>query len=279
MLPPTHRPRGLRFLGRGAALTLALGLASLPATAQWSTDPAVNLVLSDRSGEQVQPKVAATADGGAYVSWFDNADGGYDVYLQRLDARGFEQWAHNGILIADRSYSSTQDYGLTVDTAGNALLAYRDDQGAFERVSAFKVSPAGTPLWGPNGIQLTNAPASVGRAVPLVARGGDHLPAARDHARREPRRESNVVGVGRPERADVADQRTKRRPRGDRARREVPRDRAAVHASVHAPAGVHHGRGRHLVARAHDRRHDRRSERGEAAAEDSAAGEHPRALD
>ncbi len=95
---------------------------------EWSNDPANNLVVADRSGEQAQPKIVATADGGFYISWFDNSAGGYDVYLQRLDAAGDEQWVHNGVLVADRAYSSTQDYGLSIDTVGNALLAFRDDR-------------------------------------------------------------------------------------------------------------------------------------------------------
>ena len=104
-------------------------VAPFTATAAWPTDPAVNLAIGDRTGEQVQPKVRATADGGCYISWFDNSAGGYDVYLQRLDPAGDEQWVHNGLLLADRSFSSTEDYGLDVDTAGNAVLAFRDENG------------------------------------------------------------------------------------------------------------------------------------------------------
>jgi len=158
-------------IGRCLVAFSALAPFTFPAAAQWSTDPGANLVLSDRSGAQVQPKLAPTGDGGTYVSWFDNSDGGYDVYLQRLDAAGIEQWAHNGILVADRGFSSTQDYGLAVDTAGNALLAYRDDQGAFERISATKVSPDGILLWGPNGVQLTNVPDFV--AAPTIVGTSD----------------------------------------------------------------------------------------------------------
>ena len=134
-----------------------LGALILPAVlvAQWSSDPAANLVLSDRSGEQVQPKIVATDGGGAYVSWFDNSDGGYDVYLQRLDGAGVEQWPHNGILVLDRGFSSTQDYGLDIDTAGNALLAFRDDSGTDVQITAARVSPQGDLLWGASGIQLT----------------------------------------------------------------------------------------------------------------------------
>jgi len=127
-----------------------------PAQAQWPDDPAANLSIGDLSGEQVQAKVRVTPDGGAYVSWFDNTSGGYDVTLQRLDTDGNELWAHNGIVIADRSFSSTQDYDLDIDTAGNALLAFRDDRLGGTQITATKVSPAGVQLWGATGVQLTN---------------------------------------------------------------------------------------------------------------------------
>ncbi|MEZ5332554.1 MAG: hypothetical protein R2991_10985 [Thermoanaerobaculia bacterium] len=162
----------IRSPHRSAAILMA-GLASwsLPGAAQWSSDPAANLVLADRTGEQVQPKVVPTADGGAYVSWFDNATGGYDVTLQRLDVQGFEQWAHDGVLVADRSFSSTQDYGLAVDTGGNALLAYRDDSGPNDQIAAAKVDPDGTLLWGAGGIQVSATTGFV--AAPKIAGTSD----------------------------------------------------------------------------------------------------------
>ena len=62
---------------RRIALLLALVLVALPlaAHAQWSDDPLVNLAIADRPSEQVVPKIAATADGGCYVAWFDLASG------------------------------------------------------------------------------------------------------------------------------------------------------------------------------------------------------------
>lgn len=137
-------------------LIAVLSVWTPSAHAAWSSDPAVNLSIADRTADQAQPKIAPTADGGCYISWFDNAAGGYDVYLQRLDAAGDEQWAHNGVLIADRSFSSTEDYGLDVDSSGNALLAFRDDRFGTTRITAALVNPAGTLVWGANGVQLTS---------------------------------------------------------------------------------------------------------------------------
>ena len=150
---------------------LALTMAGATAFAQWPTDPAAPLVLADRSGPQVQPKIAVIPTGGFYVSWFDSSTGGYDVTLQRLDAAGNEQWPHNGVLVADRGFSSTQDYGLGVDTAGNALLAFRDDRGATTEITVSRIGPDGTLLWGSAGVQVSSGGAFV--AAPRVTGTSD----------------------------------------------------------------------------------------------------------
>jgi hypothetical protein len=129
-------------------------LSAVPGLAQWSDDPAVNLVIGDGTGDQVQAKIVGTSDGGAYISWFNSA-GGYDVYLQRLDAGGNEMWAHNGILVHDRNYSSIQDYGLDVDASDNAVLVFRNYQNGNDHIVAQRVSPSGTFLWGAAGIQVS----------------------------------------------------------------------------------------------------------------------------
>jgi hypothetical protein len=143
--------------------TLAAGLCLFvaPAHAQYSSDPANNLAVAGAGFEEAQPKLVPTADGGCYISWYASDPAGspafgYDVRLQRLNAAGQPQWAAGGILIADRGFSSTQDYDLAVDPLGNALLAFRDDRSGGTQVTATLVTSAGLQLWGPTGMQLTN---------------------------------------------------------------------------------------------------------------------------
>ena len=119
MIPPFARRLGLA--------SIVLAVTPVITRAQWSANPAVNLLLADRTNEQVQPKIRQTPDGGSYVSWYDNSGGGYDMYLQHLSADGTEQWPHNGIQIADLTFSSTEDYDLDVDArrvATEAGLAF-----------------------------------------------------------------------------------------------------------------------------------------------------------
>ena len=156
-------------------VVLALTLTT-SAWAQWSSDPNQNLALSDiPDADQVQPKVVPLADNGFFVSWFNNnpndpPPNGYDTYLQRLDLNGYEQFVHDGIQIAKLTNSSTEDYGLDIDTQGNALLAFLDTrEGDNQQVTVTKVSPSGEQLWGANGIQLTS-----GDPQRPSAKGGGH---------------------------------------------------------------------------------------------------------
>ena len=140
-----------------ALVPLLAAFPALPALAQWSGNPSVNLPVADRPGEQVQPKIRPTTAGGVYISWLDNAAGGYDTYVQRLSVAGVEQYPHNGVLVADTSFSSTQDYGLAVDAAGDALVAYRDDRPGGTQVGVNKVNFGdGSLAWGPLGKVLTS---------------------------------------------------------------------------------------------------------------------------
>lgn len=150
-----------------ASLPLTRPLRSLPvmlallapafADAQWSGDPADNLVIADAAGGETQPEIVAAPDGGYYVAWFDNIASGFDVHLQRLDAQGNELWPHGGVPIADRGYSSTYDYGIATDADGNAYVAFAccansaDD----EHIAVSKVAPDGSLLWGAGGATVS----------------------------------------------------------------------------------------------------------------------------
>jgi hypothetical protein len=153
-----------------AALAAGPFLTSLSA-AQWSSDPTQNLAVADAQSDQNLAKLAATADGGTWVSWFDGIGSGWDVRVQRLEADGTERFVHDGLLVADRNFSSTQDYGLDLDVNGDALLAFRDPRPGGIQITAAKVTDAGLQPWGVNGVVLTNTATFV--ASPKIAGTAD----------------------------------------------------------------------------------------------------------
>jgi len=153
-----------------AGAVVVLAACATPAFAQWTDAPGLNTPIAAQNGLQDQPKIAVTTDGGAYVSWYTG--NGFDVYLQRVDAQGDALWDDAGVLIADRSFSSTQDYDLTVDANDNALLTFRDDRFANVQITATKVDGEGEQTWGETGVQLTDTSAFV--AAPRIAATSDN---------------------------------------------------------------------------------------------------------
>jgi hypothetical protein len=154
------------------ARLLALWFLMTSADAQWSNDPATNLPVSLAPGDQVQPKLAPAPDGGGvWLSWFDGIGTGYDVRLQRLGENGSALLAPGGVLVADRNFSSTQDYGLDVNADGSALLAFRDDRFGGVQITAARLGVDGSAVWGAGGVQLTGTTAFV--AAPVISRSSD----------------------------------------------------------------------------------------------------------
>lgn len=144
-----------------AFFLLGVSLAALGpirANAQWSSDPAVNTPVATGSASQNVPKIAATLDGGAYLSWFENAGGGYVVRLQRIDREGVSQFGAAGLLVSSHPQnSSLVDHDLITDRDGNAVLAFTDVRnGPDLDVYAYRISPSQAFLWGPDGVTLSS---------------------------------------------------------------------------------------------------------------------------
>jgi hypothetical protein len=135
---------------------------------QWTDDPSLNTPFALGSGDQVQPKLVNDGAGGCYLSWFTST-GGYDVYLQRFGPGGDALWGDGGLLVADRSFSSTEDYGLAVTSDGSAVLAYRGS-GTSSGAMVSRVAPDGTIEWS---VQASVGSSSVNAPAVAVASDGD----------------------------------------------------------------------------------------------------------
>jgi len=140
--------------------TSAVIILLLPilATAQWSSDPLENTEVIDIEGTQVVSHVHPTSTGDVFISWYSNTDQKYDVYLQLFDQGGNKLWAPEGVMVSDKpTMSWVTDYDLAVDHNDNAIITNQDTRDGNNNAFAFKVSPDGDLLWGPDGIRLTNS--------------------------------------------------------------------------------------------------------------------------
>ncbi len=145
--------------GKAHLALLAVIAALVPGAALggWSADSLANLEVCDLSGEQVTPKMVPTSDGGCWISWFDSRDGGYAMYLQRLDAGGNSIFPDEGLLVSDHPQQSwLVDYGLAVDDRDRAVVAFSDIRYGDLDVFAYMVDGSGDFVWGADGICLSD---------------------------------------------------------------------------------------------------------------------------
>jgi len=126
---------------------------------QWVPNSAVNLKVCDTTGSQELVKISPTTDGGCYISWFDTRGGSYAVYLQRLDVSGNKLFAPGGLLISNHAQNtSLVDYDMTTDASNNAVISFTDVRnGGMINPFAYLISPTGSFLWGPDGVNLSDS--------------------------------------------------------------------------------------------------------------------------
>lgn len=141
---------------------------------QWSSNPNTNLNICDVTGNQTQPEVAITSDGGCYISWFDDRYGNYDFYLQKLNLNGVKQFDSLGLLISNHIQSGTLfSYDLIIDDNDNAVIVFCDRRAGTQLVPyAYKISPSGSFLWGADGIALSDS-VNIMQLNPNVTRTSD----------------------------------------------------------------------------------------------------------
>ncbi len=139
---------------------------------QWSTDPAVNNVVSVFTGEQSDPSVTSDGSGGAIIAWYDDRNGNNDIYAQRINSSGAVMWTAGGIPICTQT--SAQSFpSITGDGSGGAVITWIDSRTDDGDVYAQRVDANGSVLWTVNGLPVcTDAGAQYKTAITSDGSGG-----------------------------------------------------------------------------------------------------------
>jgi len=135
-----------------AVLSL-IALAPYTIYAQWNDNTYVNELISTLPVADMQS--APTSDGKTWVAFYDENGSNYDMRAQLIDANGFKLLGPDGMLVSNEpSGTSTYVFNVCVDASNNLIIAYQDLRSGPPEAVLFKISEAGTQLWGSTGVIL-----------------------------------------------------------------------------------------------------------------------------
>lgn len=149
-------------------LLLTFALFANFAFAQFSNDPAINLIVRDSAGpEEVVPICGMhPMYGTTFVSWFNqNASSSYDFSMQAMSFDGYKSLPASGLTVSNYPQNSAiYVYDTKVDHNNEMVSAFQDERTGVLDIVTYKMSAGGLFQWGNAGISLTDSAASGGIA-------------------------------------------------------------------------------------------------------------------
>jgi hypothetical protein len=122
---------------------------------QW---PADGVVISNAPSDQFTPRLASDGNGGAIITWYDNRNGNWDIYAQRINASGVVQWTTDGVSICTVAGDQASQQ-LMADGAGGAIIVWSDGRAGNPNADIYaqRIDASGTVLWTEGGVPVCNA--------------------------------------------------------------------------------------------------------------------------
>ena len=121
--------------------------------------PNNGVLICNANNNQNDPKIVADGTGGAIICWFDNRNGNPNIFAQKVNATGLNQWAVNGISVCSASfYQGFQQ--IISDNSGGAYITWEDRRSGFgsgSDIYAQKINTTGLPQWTVDGIAVCSS--------------------------------------------------------------------------------------------------------------------------
>ena len=119
------------------------------------------VVICNADNDQSNPQLVSDANGGAIITWRDKRNGiDYDIYAQRIDARGEVQWATNGIAVCTAVYDQDEP-ALVADGLDGTVISWQDQRSGatfiYNDIYSQKVNGMGQVQWLANGVAICTA--------------------------------------------------------------------------------------------------------------------------
>ena len=121
----------------------------------WHVD---GISICNAVSDQYAPVICSDGANGAIISWYDNREGNYDIYAQRINASGLVQWTTDGVAICNAAGNQNAQQ-ITADGSGGAIIVWSDGRtsGANADIFAQRIDASGAFLWALNGALICNA--------------------------------------------------------------------------------------------------------------------------
>jgi len=124
--------------------------------AAWTSDPAINLQLTDAVRNQGAVESVTDGAGGAIVLWRDLRNQKYEIFASRVSSNGDTPWDVSGVPVHQTTVSSiVSNLRAIPDGTGGAIVTWSYTLGSSRQVRAQKVDGTGQIRWAPDGVILT----------------------------------------------------------------------------------------------------------------------------
>ena len=112
--------------------------------------------ICNQAASQRGPRIIGDGSGGAFITWFDNRAGNYDIYSQRIGAGGAVQWTTNGVATCTMAADQlTPD--IASDGADGVIITWTDFRSSTDfNIYAQRVGPSGAIVWVVDGVVMNN---------------------------------------------------------------------------------------------------------------------------
>lgn len=112
--------------------------------------------ICNQAAAQRGPKLVSDGLGGAFITWYDNRAGDYDIYTQRIATAGAVVWTTNGVATCVSGTDQLKP-DICIDGAAGAIITWYDYRSTTDfNIYAQRIGPGGAIVWAVNGVVMNN---------------------------------------------------------------------------------------------------------------------------
>jgi predicted lipoprotein with Yx(FWY)xxD motif len=112
--------------------------------------------ICNQAASQRGPRPVSDGSGGAFITWYDNRSGTYDIYTQRVGGAGAVQWTTNGVATCTMGTDQLKP-DICSDGAGGVIITWYDYRSTTDfNIYAQRQGPGGAIVWVVDGVVMNN---------------------------------------------------------------------------------------------------------------------------